>query len=438
MSAPESLPPAALASGSSAEAQAAAFANDPRVHFDRTAGTWRFEQDDGTELEYDAAKGAWVPVLDEDLVKAQQAAYSVAGVDEETPAAPVLKRLKKKRKEPADGVDYTGATSAAKRGRNADASSSNNGASSSSSGAPAQPERRSKNTAVYVTGLPPDADLDEVAARFGKFGLIEEDDEGNPKVKLYAREDGSFSGDALVVYFKEESVDLAITMLDDAELRLGDPNTRMRVQRAEFSHKHEKATEGGGEAKPRKTVQDKKRATRRIGKMQKKLGEWDDEDGFGPSITEEDKMNAMNKHGRVVVLKYMFTLQELEEDSSLLLDLKDDVREECSTLGEVTNVVLYDEEPDGIMTVKFKDPLSAQACVLVSTVPTLVSADPLKVTSQKMNGRFFAGRRIEASLYAGRQRFRRSGHGDTLGDGDENEKKRLDEFAKWLMEEGKS
>lgn len=49
----------------------------------------------------------------------------------------------------------------------------------------------------------------------------------------------------------------------------------------------------------------------------------------------------MNK-GRVVVLKHMFTLQELEEDASLLLDLKDDVREECSSLGEVTNVVLYD------------------------------------------------------------------------------------------------
>jgi HIV Tat-specific factor 1 len=38
----------------------------------------------------------------------------------------------------------------------------------------------------------------------------------------------------------------------------------------------------------------------------------------------------------------MFTLQELEEDASLLLDLKEEVRDECSTLGEVTNVVLYD------------------------------------------------------------------------------------------------
>ncbi|RPD78047.1 hypothetical protein L226DRAFT_531432 [Lentinus tigrinus ALCF2SS1-7] len=418
----DGAPPAVLASGSSAEAQAAAFANDPRVHFDRQAGAWRFEQDDGTELEYDAGKGAWLPVLDEDLVKAQQAAYSVAGVDEETPAAPVLKRTTKKRKEPEDGPVNIAAGN--KRGKKA-APSNNNGASTST----AAPERKSKNTAIYITGLPSDADADEIVARFGKFGIIEEDDEGFPKVKLYAREDGSFSGDALVVYFKEESVDLAITMLDDAELRVGEPSTTMHVQRAEFSHKHEGGGQGhghgqggggGAAAKPRKTVVDKKRATRRIGKMQKKLGEWDDEDGFGPAITEEDKANVMNKHGRVVVLKRMFTLKELEEDKSLLLDLKDDVREECSTLGEVTNVVLYDEEPEGIMTVKFKDPLSAQACVI------------------KMNGRFFSGRRIEASLYAGRQRFKRSGQSSDvlLGDNEENEKKRLDDFAKWLMAEG--
>jgi len=53
-------------------------------------------------------------------------------------------------------------------------------------------------------------------------------------------------------------------------------------------------------------------------------------------------MHDMNKNSRVVVLKHMFTLEDLEKDESLLLDLKEDVREECSTLGEVTNVVLYD------------------------------------------------------------------------------------------------
>jgi hypothetical protein len=76
------------------------------------------------------------------------------------------------------------------------------------------------------------------------------------------------------------------------------------------------------------------------------LEEWVDEDNFGPSITEDDTHISANKNSRIVVLKHMFTLKELEEDPSLLLDLKEDVREECETLGEVTNVVLYDVRQD--------------------------------------------------------------------------------------------
>jgi HIV Tat-specific factor 1 len=72
------------------------------------------------------------------------------------------------------------------------------------------------------------------------------------------------------------------------------------------------------------------------------LEDWDDEDEFGPSKTDADNIQAVNKNGRVVVLKRMFTLEELAEDASLLLDLKEDVREEAESLGEVTNVVLYD------------------------------------------------------------------------------------------------
>ncbi|KAH7888830.1 hypothetical protein F5I97DRAFT_1828148 [Phlebopus sp. FC_14] len=405
-----STPPTPTTASSSA-AQAV-FDEDERIHFSKESGTWRFEQEDGTELEYDSTKGQWVPLVDEELLKKQQAAYSVAGVDEETP---VLKRSNKKRKEP----DHTSATPpslSSKRGKND------------------KDKPRSKNTAVYVTGLPLDAETDEIVERFGKFGVIEEDDDGEPKVKLYAREDGTFSGEALVVYFKEESVPLVVSLLDEAELRLGHPSTTMKVQKAEFGHKHT-GTEGTDEVKPRRTV-DKKKASRRIGKMQKKLQEWDDEDGFGPAKSAEDNMNIVNRNSRVVVLKHMFSLKELEEDASLLLDLKEDVRDECSSLGEVTNVVLYDvrilmqfsalcslfgyqREPDGVMTVKFRDPLSAQACVV------------------KMNGRFFGGRRVEATLYSGKQRFKRSGAGDDLeGDTDEAEKKRLDDFASWLMTEG--
>jgi HIV Tat-specific factor 1 len=38
----------------------------------------------------------------------------------------------------------------------------------------------------------------------------------------------------------------------------------------------------------------------------------------------------------------MFTLQELRDDPTVLLDLKEDVREEAEAVGDVTNVVLYD------------------------------------------------------------------------------------------------
>jgi HIV Tat-specific factor 1 len=62
----------------------------------------------------------------------------------------------------------------------------------------------------------------------------------------------------------------------------------------------------------------------------------------------------------------MFTLEELEEDPTALLELKEDVREECGKLGEVTNVVLFDAEKDGIMSVRFSDEECAIDCVKVS------------------------------------------------------------------------
>lgn len=120
---------------------------------------------------------------------------------------------------------------------------------------------------MYVTGLPTDTDPDELVDRFSKCGVIEEDDNGEPKIKMYAREDGTFNGEALIVYFKEDSVILAIDLLDEDELRRGDPSTRMSVAKADFAHKAKSGHEEGP-SQPRKTI-DKKAATRRIGKMQK-------------------------------------------------------------------------------------------------------------------------------------------------------------------------
>lgn len=49
----------------------------------------------------------------------------------------------------------------------------------------------------------------------------------------------------------------------------------------------------------------------------------------------------------------------------MLLDLKEDIREECEKLGDVTNVVLFDGEEDGVVSVRFANTESAKACVRV-------------------------------------------------------------------------
>lgn len=100
----------------------------------------------------------------------------------------------------------------------------------------------------------------------------------------------------------------------------------------------------------------------------------------------------------------MFTLQELEDDATLLLDLKEDVRDECETMGDVTNVTLYDvrstlhmalfrrshvfrlqKEETGIITVRFKEDIAAQACISVRILPsaTLRVADAITASHRK-------------------------------------------------------
>lgn len=95
-----------------------------------------------------------------------------------------------------------------------------------------------KNTAVYVTNLPMDATEEELKEVFSKYGVISEEiDTGKPRIKLYRNEDGSLKGDALIIYFRPESVVLAMEMLDDTPLRFGAGGDTIKVQAADFSYK---------------------------------------------------------------------------------------------------------------------------------------------------------------------------------------------------------
>lgn len=88
----------------------------------------------------------------------------------------------------------------------------------------------SKNTAVYVTNLPKDITTEEIVGHFSKCGIImDEIMTGKPRVKLYCDEDGNLKGDALIVYLREESVNLALNILDESEIR---PSIKINVQEA--------------------------------------------------------------------------------------------------------------------------------------------------------------------------------------------------------------
>lgn len=268
-----------------------------------------------------------------------------------------------------------------------------------------------------MTGLPLDVTVDEVAEVFSrKCGVIaEEIDSGRPRIKLYTDAEGNFKGDALIVFFKAPSVDMAIMLLDDTHFRYSDSGLgsgKMRVQAAEASYKktqQQQPGEGEGEGNrqsqqpsngrggPGNNSKDREKVIKKTQKLAAKLADWsDDEPAYIPPEQRTGKRDKM------VILKHMFTQQELEDDPAALLEIKEDIRDECEKLGEVTNVVLYDLEPEGVVSIKFKKPESAAACV------------------ESMDGRSFGGQKVEAYIPTGRLKFRKSkDNNDDAGDDEE-------------------
>lgn len=205
----------------------------------------------------------------------------------QAPAAPVLARDKKRKDKPE--VDYTSNTSSTsshpatakaakvKRPKSNPSDPSSSTDPSASTVAAAKPPR--KSTAVYVTNLPLDTTPSELASVFSKCGIILLTPQNTPKINMYNDEStGRFKGEALVMYYKETSVELAITVLDDTELRLGSTGEgRMRVRRAEWgdgnADKKDGAEGENGEAPKKKekkklTEEEKKELNRRMKRME--------------------------------------------------------------------------------------------------------------------------------------------------------------------------
>ncbi|KAI8815424.1 nuclear mRNA splicing factor-associated protein [Cladochytrium replicatum] len=334
--------------------------------FNEERGKWVRTGEDNIQYEWDEEKQAWFPMYDEELISKQQSIY---GGNEPEPVAPPSNdfgNVKKRKRPPKEE-------------------------------APKEP-KKPVNSSIYVTGLPLDVTIDEVKEAFGKFGLIMEGLDGIPRIKLYKDSNGSFKGDALVTYFKEESVQLAISLMDDTQFRFGD-SAKLHVSKAVFQPKEKPPNEQTTEAKPKLSYEEKKKLKKTKQMMEKKL------DWF--ETTSGKKAERYNK---IVILKNMFSLKHIEEDPVQLLEIKDDVRTECEKLGEVTNVKLFEKSEEGVISVRFKEPERAIACV------------------ELMNGRFFGGQKIVAYIFDGKERFDNA----TKAEIEEDENERLEKFAKWL------
>lgn len=224
------------------------------------------------------------------------------------------------------------------------------------------------NAFIYVQGLPTADFTEEKLDEFlRKCGVVAQDSEGVPKIKLYRTADGQLKGDARCCYLKVESVALALQLLDGAEIA---PGYTVAITRATF----EKKAGAKRKAKPKKKGKTDKHQKQT---QEKRLLGW-----------HEDKGEVSKKAAGVVVIKNMFTVQQIDADATYIIDLKTDLESECSKFGVVKKVMVFDRHPDGVCSVKFEDVAAANKCRM------------------KFSGRSFAGRVLACEMWDGHTNYK--------------------------------
>lgn len=242
------------------------------------------------------------------------------------------------------------------------------------------------NSNIYVNYLPVDITEKELIEFFSRCGFIRKDPRTEEhKIKLYKdKQTGRYKGDALISYLREESVQLAVDLLNDSEIR---PGHKIKVEKAKFEQK--------GDYQPREgyKMDDLQRFKFKT-EIDRKLG-WNEEDD--------------EKGLKIIILKNMFELTDFLKDPTLRQDLELDIIEECEeNFGEIEKFFIFEEHPDGIVKIKFHTPAAADKCL------------------QALNGRIYNGRNIEAFYWDGKTDYSKSQEDQLTA------VKRIEEFGDWL------
>eukprot|EP00045_Choanoeca_perplexa_P002199 m.23405 g.23405 ORF g.23405 m.23405 type:complete len:443 (+) comp11378_c0_seq2:159-1487(+) len=246
------------------------------------------------------------------------------------------------------------------------------------------------NCHVYVTGLPLDITLEEFTTFMAKAGIINEDDDGNKRIRLYLDDEGQPKGDGKCTYFRVESVDLAMTLLHEAEIK---PGYKVNISRAVFKMK-KGMTLGAKPTKEEAEAAAKKAKLKKKTLGQKKL-HWHE--------TDTKRKRAIG----VLVLKHMFTPEQAKADPLFSDELKRDIERECLKFGAVKKVEVFDNHPEGVVLVRYFDDES-----LGPAIATL-------------NGRWFDQRQIVAEEWDGKTKYK-------VAESQEDEEARIAQWDEYL------
>jgi HIV Tat-specific factor 1 len=318
--------------------------------FNMERNTHIYDDENGNTWEFDYDTQKWVPYLEDKLIEQQQSAYGTAP---DTTAEDLAENERKRKwKEEMESLNPNKEEPPLKKIKKKKKGQTQE-----------QQTQQPFNSSIYVTGLPTDLSMTELLQYFEKkCGQVKLDSvTAEPKAKFYLDENKKPRGDALITFFKAPSVDLAITLLDETEIR---PGFKIHIEPAQFTPKE------STEKKDKPAIVGTKRKKIKPVVDQSRNLQW----GFTTDSRFEGRP-------RIVILKHMFHPDDFSNDPLLKQDLKEDITLECKKFGHVEKVRIFEDHPEGVVEVKFQIPTAAEDCIA------------------KLNGRFFGGRTVEATMW---------------------------------------